>query len=177
LREGDAIELVDGLLVRRDRSAIGEDPMAHGPRHATAVSSLQDLNARLTPLRFHARSQLPITLGAIQAPEPDLAVIRGARTDFMDRHPTAPDVAAVFEVSDSSLEYDRTTKQRIYATARIPVYLIVNLPEAQIELYENPLAAEGRYARRTDHKPGQTIRLVLTATESVEIALSDILPA
>ena len=151
--------------------------MAHGPRHATAVSSLQDLNVRLLPLGFHARSQLPITLGAIQSPEPDLAVTRGTRAGFQDYHPTAQDVPVVVEVADSSLEYDRTTKQRIYATAGIPVYLIVNLPEAQIEVYESPIPADGRYARRTDYTPGQTISLPLTASSAVEVAVSDILPS
>jgi hypothetical protein len=97
--------------------------------------------------------------------------------DYPDRHPGPQDVRAAIEVADSSLEYDRTTKQRIYATAAIPVYLIVNLRENQIEMYEHPIPAEGRYARRTDHKAHQALRLALTASDVVEIAVSDILPA
>jgi hypothetical protein len=94
LCEGEPIELVDGLLVRRDRSSIGGDPMAHGPRHAAVVSALQELNVRLSPLGFHARSQLPVTLGVIQSPEPDLAIVLGTRANYQDRHPTAEEVAA-----------------------------------------------------------------------------------
>lgn len=92
-------------------------------------------------------------------------------------HPGPQDVLATIEVANSSLEYDRTTKRRIYATAGIPTYPIVNLPEAQIEVYENPLPAEGRYTSRTDFKAGQMIRLALTATMAVDVSVSDILPA
>lgn len=37
LREGEPIELLDGVLVYKDRSDRGEDPMTVGKRHALAV--------------------------------------------------------------------------------------------------------------------------------------------
>ena len=41
LHDGDPIELIDGLLVRKDRSARGENLMSHNPRHALLILRLQ----------------------------------------------------------------------------------------------------------------------------------------
>ena len=43
LHDGDPIELIDGLLVRKDRSARGENLMTHNPRHALLILRLQRL--------------------------------------------------------------------------------------------------------------------------------------
>ena len=66
---------------------------------------------------YHLHSQLPVTLGATQEPEPDLAIVRGRPEDYVDHHPQAADIVAIMEVADSSLAYDRTTKLAIYAGA------------------------------------------------------------
>ena len=73
------------------------------------------------------------------------------------------------QVADSSVEYDRTTKQRIYASAGIGQYWIVNLPEQQIEVYEQPAPPEGRYARRTVYRPGQTVRLAVGPDHGIDV--------
>lgn len=176
LREGDPVELVDGILVYKDRGDSQGGKM-HGPGHSRTVSRVQRVFRVVEAHDHFVHAQLPVTLGSIQEPEPDGAIVRGTPDDYPDRHPGPQDIAATIEVAHSSLRYDRTTKQRIYATAGIPVYLIVNLPESQIEVYENPVPAEGRYARRTDFKPGETIRLPLTPAVSIEVAVSDILAA
>ncbi len=110
LREGDSIELIDGILVRKDRADEGGDPMSHGPRHAFSVKRLQRLFREVEGRGYHLHSQLPVTLGGIQEPEPDLALVRGREEDYERRHPAAADLAAIMEVSDSSLTWDRTTK-------------------------------------------------------------------
>ena len=38
LHDGDPIELIDGFMVRKDRSSPGENIMGHNPRHALLVS-------------------------------------------------------------------------------------------------------------------------------------------
>ena len=81
------------------------------------------------------------------------------------------------EVSDSSLIFDRTTKQRLYATAGIPVFWIVNLMDMQVEVYEDPNAADGTYAKRTDYHPGQTLQLTLSPGLVIDIAVAELVPA
>src|ERR1700730_13905121 len=82
LREGDSIELIDGILVRKDRADKGGEAMAHGPRHAFSVKQLQRLFRKVEERGYHLHSQLPVTLGGIQEPEPDLALVRGREEDY-----------------------------------------------------------------------------------------------
>jgi Uma2 family endonuclease len=176
LCEGDSIELIDGILVRKDRADKGGDPMSHGPRHAFSVKRLQRSFRGVEGRGYHLHSQLPVTLGGIQEPEPDLALVPGREEDYGRRHPGPADISAIMEVSDSSLTLDRTTKQRLYGGAAIPIYWIVNLVENQIEVYEDPQPDQGKYARRTDSRPGQNVTLALGTELNVEVAVSEVLP-
>lgn len=175
LREGAPIELIDGLLVYKDRSARGEDPMTHNPGHANCVSRLLQVLAIVQTHGFHLRCQLPVALTPTRAPEPDLAIVRGAPTDYCGRHPGPADIAAVFEVADSSLEFDRDTKLQLYALAGIPVYWIANLIDNVIEVYERPDGPSSTYAGRVNYKSGNFIELTLSANVSLALRADDIL--
>jgi Uma2 family endonuclease len=177
LHEGGSIELIDGILVRKDRGDKGGDPMSHGPRHSSAVVALQENLDGVKPAGCHLRVQLPVTIGGIQEPEPDVGVIRGKRQEIINRHPGPADIVALMEVSDSSLTFDRTTKQRLYAIAVIPIYWIVNLVDQQIEVYTDPQPSEGKYACRTDYLPGQSVTLAIGPGVEIAVAVSDVLPA
>lgn len=177
LREGEAIELIDGMLVRKDRADRGGDPMAHGPRHAMSVKRLQRSLRVVENHGYHLHCQLPVTLANIQEPEPDLVVVRGREEDYEHAHPGPTVIAAIMEVSDSSLGFDRTTKQELYATVAIPVYWIVNLVDQQIEVYQNPEPAQGRYGQRMDYRAGQTVSLDLGSGVVVEVAVTAVLTA
>jgi Uma2 family endonuclease len=177
LREGDSIELIDGMLVRKGRADKGPDAMSHGPRHAFSVKRLQRPFRRVEEHGYHLHSQLPVTLGGTQEPEPDLALVRGRDEDYDRRHPGPADIVAFMEVSDSSLNLDRTTKQRLYASAAIPIYWIVNLVENQIEVYEDPQPSEGKYNRRTDYGRGQSVPLALVPGLDINVAVADVIPA
>src|SRR5215213_8282414 len=45
--EDSTVELLRGVLVRKDRSAIGEDPMGHSPAHKMVVALLTALAAKI----------------------------------------------------------------------------------------------------------------------------------
>jgi hypothetical protein len=49
-------------------------------------------------------------------------VLRARDVPYKDREAWAEDALLVIEVADSSLAYDRSTKRRLYAEARIPEY-------------------------------------------------------
>jgi hypothetical protein len=173
LREGEPVELIDGVLVRKDFGAEGS-PMAHSPRHALVVTRLQRLDRRLELLGYHMRCQLPVILSSIQEPEPDGAIVQGMPEVYATHHPRAEDILVVIEAADSSLAYDRSTKQRIYAAAAIAQYWVVNLPENQIEVYDLPTPSEGRFTRRLDFRAGQTLRLSVKS-QDLEIPVSELL--
>lgn len=171
IQDGDPIELVEGLLMRKDRAAAGESEMTHGALHAQVLTRLLKLDRALDALGCLLRVQLPVTLSALSEPEPDLAIVKGSLESFAERHPGPEDVLVLVEVADSSLGYDRGTKLRVYASAGIPVYVIVNIPERRIECYEEPVAGQGRYRRRTDYGPGETLRLPLVGDETLPMAV------
>src|SRR6266700_1135398 len=63
LPEGEPIELLDGFLVRKDRSKAGEDPMTVGFDHVWAVQNLITTLAALCAQHgCHVRLQQPIAL-------------------------------------------------------------------------------------------------------------------
>lgn len=107
----------------------------------------------------HVQTQLPTSLSDINEPEPDVAITRGNIDDFATRHPGPADILYAFEVADSSLGRDRTTKQRPYATVGIPGYWIVNIRDNQVEIFEHPDSGAERYAKCSVHEPGEPLML------------------
>jgi Uma2 family endonuclease len=175
LADGEPVELVEGVLVRKDRSGLGEGKMTHGKRHSSAVAMLRRLDRCLDERGCHLRSQLPTTLSPTSELEPDGAIVSGRDDGYLDHHPGPEDVLVVIEVSDSSLLFDRGTKLRLYAMASIPVYLIVNLAERKVEVYSDPEASAGKYRARRDYTAGEILELPLPVG-SVSVPSSDFLP-
>ena len=174
--DGDPIELIDGLLVWKDRSARGENLMTHDPRHALLIKRLQRLLTQpCDSVGWHVQIQLPVVLNTINSTEPDVAVVRGTEEDYATRHPGPADLPLVIEVAHSSLNIDRTTKQRLYATAGVPQYWLINIPDSQVEVYEQPDAASGKYTQNTVYGAGQTISWSLSSTHCLEIRTTDLL--
>jgi Uma2 family endonuclease len=108
-----------------------------GDQHAARVTNL---NERLI-LQFHGKAKLcpaiPLVIGNEESqPEPDFMLVPIAL--FEDRKPRIEEVALVIEISDATLDKDRTKKLRIYARNGIQDYWIINVPEQQLEVYRNP---------------------------------------
>ncbi len=92
-----------------------------------------------------------------------------ADVDFYSaRHPTANDVLLLIEVADSSLEYDRTQKQRLYALHNIPEYWLVNLNDNCLEVYKQP--HNESYAQKTILRVNDQIDLTQLTTLRIEVA-------
>ena len=83
------------------------------------------------------RVQLPFDVSPASEPEPDFAIVTREALLTARRHPNR--ALLIVEVADSSLEYDRHEKARLYAQAGVPEYWIVNLPQRQLEVYRRPL--------------------------------------
>jgi hypothetical protein len=176
LPEDPSTELLNGLLVHKNRAALGEDPTTIGSDHRLVVKLLAGIDARLVPLGCHMQTQQPITLSAFDEPEPDAALLLGKPRDYTGRKPTAKDVLAVIEVADSSLATDRTTKLEIYARANLPLYLIINLPEKCIEQYTHPLPKSARYAQMQTLTPKQSLALPLPKKKCLKLPVASLLP-
>lgn len=172
---GTPIELIDGLIVPKNRSAAGEDPMSIGKRHILAVDRLMFVN-RTLPAGFFMRTQQPIELPPDSEPEPDGSLLRGGSDDYADRLAQPADVVAVFEVADSSLQQDRTTKLRVYADAGIRQYVIINLVDNVVELYRDPVPGTGRYGEPKRLTTADTLVIALTPDQPFSIPVASLLP-
>lgn len=176
LPSGEPYELLDGYLVLKDRSKAGEDPMTVGPDHSAGVELLGELGLELKRVGSRIRLQQPITIAPDSEPEPDAAVVGGTIRDYKDRHPGPADVSCVFEVADSSLSRDRSTKQRQYADAGIRQYVIVNLIEEVVEVYTSPSIGRGRYDDVEIVRRSGTLRIPASDGHFIEVNADQILP-
>jgi Uma2 family endonuclease len=168
LSEDDPVELLDGYLVNK---------MPQNSPHGSAVERLTEDLGRVKPPGWRLRIQLPITLSESE-PEPDAALVRGVRGAFDGRHPTPADFGIVVEVAESSLTLDRREKGRLYASAGIPIYWVVNVVDGQVEVYTDPdpAATPPAYRTRTDYRPGQDVPVVLDGTAVAAVPAADLLP-
>jgi len=172
LADGEPVELLDGLLVVKDRGPA----MTLSPRHRFVVSLLMRLAPRIEAVGAHLELQSPITFAPDNEPEPDGMIVQGRLEDYAERHPGPQDVSCVIEVAESSLKRDRTTKQRIYATAGIPQYVILNLVDRQIEVREEPRAATGRYRTARVLGRDERVSLHLPGRQELEVPGTELLP-
>jgi Uma2 family endonuclease len=170
LTPDDRVELIHGWLVPK---------MTKNTPHTMATGLTEDVLNGNRPAGWHVRNQEPVTL-TTSVPEPDLAVVRGTRRDYDESsgHPTGADVALIVEVSDTSLDQDRTVKGPLYAEAGIPVYWIINLVDHHVEVYTNPSGptAQPGYATRTDFAPGADVPLVIAGQQVALIPAHELLP-
>ena len=82
----------------------------------------------------------------------------------------------MIEVADSSLRRDRTTKMRIYADAGIARYVIINPPDAVVEVYADPIAGKGRYGESTTLQPRQTLEVPVGRGKRITVPVRNLLP-
>jgi Uma2 family endonuclease len=176
LPEDSSTELLDGLIVHKDKSDFGGDPMGHGPAHRLAVRLLTRLAARIDSEFHHLQIQLPVELFPFDEPEPDGAIIMGPDRKFAERLPAPADVAAVFEVAHSSLERDSNEKLTKFAKAGIPQYVLINLRESHVEVYTSADRAGERYQTKCIAGKGDRLALNLGNGESLEVQAAELLP-
>ena len=69
---------------------------------------------------------------------------------------------------------DRSTKQRLYSTARVGQYWFVILAKSQLEVDEQHDAESGKYAQRTIFASQQVVLRRLTATRSLASNVSEL---
>lgn len=167
LTTNDKVELLEGWIV---------DKMPQHPSHAGTTSVLGRKLRGAIPKSWIVREQSPITL-ELSEPEPDIAVARGPEERYFAAHPTPEEIAMLAEVSETTLEYDRTVKGPLYATAGIPYFWIVNLAEFKVEVYSQPKAGKApRYKKREEYGLQLGVPIVIENRERGGIAVAHLFP-
>ena len=157
------LELIEGALVAIPPQGIP---------HMATIMALMRLLIPLAADRAEVSVRATFRLGEINAPEPDVALLRPRA----DRYRTAPapkpaDVLLLIEVADSSLRFDREVKAPLYARHSIAEYWIVDLEGAAVLVHRDP-QPEG-YASLRTARAGE--RLDLPGLPDAQIAVADIL--
>lgn len=159
--KGERLELIEGVIHTK---------MPQNDPHINAVAAVMAALQEAFGLGFHLRVQGPLKMGVSDAPEPDVAVLRGSWRDYDGRRPDPlTDVPLVVEVSDSSLVDDRTTKARLYAKHGLPEYWIVNLQGRTLEVRRLPQG--GEYAETRVYREGESLTV-----GGGSVAVADLLP-
>ena len=127
---GRRTELIRGIVIEK---------RSKSPLHCSIAKRLYDTIARLLPKGFMVRCEDPLTL-ADSEPEPDIAVVHGAESDFFQAHPTTAELVIEVAVSSATLDRENTS---LYAEAGVKEYWIVLAPERRVEVYRQP--ENGRY--------------------------------
>jgi len=154
------------------------EKMTKNPPHVYSQNQIVEFFRTLTPQGWFVEQDQPVTLGDKSVPEPDLKVVRGNREDFRKKRPLASDISLVAEVSDTSLPLDTRRVLENYARANIPVYWVVNIPDARIEVYSDPTGPDRwpAYRSRRDYGPDAEVPVILDGREVGKVAVKDVLP-
>ena len=160
--EDERLELIEGELVRMS-------PI-NAP-HAAAVKRLTELLRDRLGKRALVGVQDPIVLDDQSEPEPDISVLRRRADYYANAHPAPADVLLVVEVSDTTLEYDRDVKARLYARAGIPETWVVDLNGDRVIVFRE--VDNGEYTRMESVRRGAEI--APTAFPDVTLHVDDIL--
>jgi Uma2 family endonuclease len=129
LTDRDRVELLQGEII--EMSPVGR-------QHAACVDRLNELLVLGLSTRAIVRVQSPIRLGNSSEPQPDVAILRRRPDFYAEAHPQAEDVLALVEVSDTTVEFDRTVKVPLYAQDGIAEVWIVDLKAGAVEVYREP---------------------------------------
>jgi Uma2 family endonuclease len=136
LGEDERVELLEGVIVTMSPQK---------DAHAWAIQWLNRLLVRRLGDEYGVRRQLPLTLGELNEPEPDLAVVSSAAR-VKGQHPGS--ALVVVEVSGvDSLARDRKVKAPLYARFGILEYWLVDLEHEAVEIFRDPDPAAGVYRR------------------------------
>lgn len=155
--EDDRVEFIDGEVIWM--SSIGG-------RHVGTIMRLDRVTQRVVSDQFAISVQNPIRIGDRASFLPDLVILRTA--EIANVVPPADLVLIVFEVSESSLHYDRNTKLPAYATAGIPEAWICDLDGNRIERHSEP--RDGMYQHLAVAGRGEQIASTVLPELSYDVA-------
>lgn len=118
LSKEDRVELIRGEI-------LAMSPI--GPPHCAAVDRATRAIVNITGDSAIVRVQGAGRLDEYDEPQPDIVLLRPREDFYASAHPGPPDILLVVEIAESSLEYDRTVKKRLYAETGIPEYWVADV--------------------------------------------------
>lgn len=128
LKPSDNVELVNGEII--EISPVGS-------KHASVVKRLGRVFNSLFEGKTVIGVQDPVHLDGNNVPEPDISILKYRSDDYEHAHPTVENILLLVEVSDTTIQYDKEIKVKLYAQSLIPIVWIVDINQNRIEVYSN----------------------------------------
>jgi Uma2 family endonuclease len=153
------VELIDGELI--DMAPIGS-------RHASVVAQLTMLFSRQVGDKALVWTQNPFIARPRSEPQPDVTLLRPRPDDFRNSLPTPDDILLLVEVSDTTLQYDRSVKVPLYARYGIGEVWIVNLPARMLEIHREP--KDGAYRVKLERSAIDVVSPLAVPDASVDLS-------
>jgi len=129
-------ELIRGVIIKK---------MPKSPLHASIATTLHQIIFPVAVPGTLVRQEQPLKF-ADSEPEPDIAVVRGERREFLSEHPRRADF--VIEVAVTTLALDRANAA-LYAENGVAEYWIIIANQQAIEVYRRPEG--GTYQEKSVH--------------------------
>jgi Uma2 family endonuclease len=123
------VELISGELV---------EVAMEGEPHAYSSDEAGEYLTTLLGERAKVRQAHPVTLSNDSEPEPDLAIVQRLGREYRQHHPYPSNIFWLIEYADSSLSKDLEVKAKLYASAGIQEYWVVNLQTMEVRVFRQP---------------------------------------
>ena len=164
LSEHDRVELIDGEVVAMT-------PI--GPRHGACVDRTNRAMVTTVGDKAIVRVQGSIRLDLYHQPEPDLVLLRPQADFYASRLPGPTDILLIVEIAESSIDYDREVKARVYAELGIREYWLADLNANLLSCYSSPLG--GVYLSLQQYQRGQSVapQMLPDCPIPVDVLLTD----
>jgi Uma2 family endonuclease len=140
--------IADGYLNDKHVELINGDIVEMTPEgipHADISDGADDYLRELLGDRVRLRIAKPITLPDNSEPEPDLCICQKIR--YTEHHPYPENIFLLIEFSDSSLTKDLEVKSKIYATAGIREYWVINLKAMSLVVFRSAVGDQYQIER------------------------------
>ena len=165
----EKLELIEGVIV--------EKTTQNSPHVIVIYRAQEAVEAVFPKDSFMVRAQAPLALSDNSLPEPDIAVVEGNWRQWTQQHPQT--ALLVIEVSDSTLDTDRSVKASLYARAGIADYWIINVQDRVLEVHREPAPMTGEALgfgyRSVQRFTAEQSIAPLTAPQNL-ISIADLLP-
>lgn len=149
--------IATGILTDRHVELINGEILEMSPEgeyHAYASDEAGEYLIYLLRQQAKVRQAKPITIPETNSePEPDIAIVQRLGKDYREHHPYPENIFWVIEYSDSSLSKDLEVKTKVYASAGIPEYWIINLQTIELIVFRFP--TDTGYQSREIFKDGE----------------------
>lgn len=127
--EQPKVELINGVIF---------DMPPIGPAHGSVVKQLIKRFTHAVKDEAIVSVQDSIRLGDLSEPQPDICLLQNQKNYYSDAIPQAHNVLLLVEVAHSSLDFDSTTKARLYAAHGVIEYWLVDVANQQLRIYKQP---------------------------------------